>query len=478
MPTYYNGRMICFSESDFIYISGIPGATWTTLQDFINQIGAAGSGNTSYITDAGGAAIDVAGGDGFIRIADTENALLKAFSWAAAIGIAIPADTARYIGIEYNAGAPQVVVKITDTWDWHTEFRLGSVVNEGGTLHILNNPQQVSDSLAHLYERFYECQPLQRANRLGGIIPGETGVRNLTVSAGELYDGLNEFDVGNIDTSGADTFDAYYGDGGGGFNKIAAVSQWDNLQYDGGAGALVALLPSKWGVHWLYIEADNNLVLIYGDGEWSTQAMAEESAAPSTVPLRLQVQGRLIGRIVFQQAAATAADIQDVWEQDFNLNNVTSHLNLTEIGTNTHAQIDAFIAAHGGPVSFYAETLPQEGTASVVFVSLSTPVTITLPKGKKYLINWSCGLATNNVGFPTPECRLLDVTGVSALDKSTEEAAPIAATSFSVTAGMALVDLTLAGVDNVYELDYRKVAGTGSGNVDIKNARISAIEVT
>ena len=387
-----------------VVIEQIGSATFASVQDAINQIGSAGSSSEGYITDAGGGSIDVATGAGFIRVTDSHNSTLKAFDWAASSGVAIPSDTARYVGVEYNAGAPQIVIKTVDSWDWHTEFRLGSVVNEGGTLHILNNPQRLSDGIAHIFERFYECRPLERAARIGGIIAGETGTRNLTVSAGELYDGLNEFDVGGIDTSGADTFDAYYRDGGGGFTKVPGATQWDNLQYDDDSGTLQPLGVSKYGVHWIYIEADNNLILMYGEDEYNTQAAAENSNPPASVPLRLQVHGRLISRIIFQQNAATAIEFQSVFDTQFDPTLVSSHTALSNVTADQHHNED-HAARHKG------------GGADVIDNATTTIAGLMSGPDKLKLDTLAAGDVTtpvrNETGGPLSKHKLIAVVGYS-----------------------------------------------------------------
>lgn len=302
-----------------VSIEKVSGATFDDAQEAIDHFGIAGTSdhNIPHITDAGGGSINVAAGRGYLRNADSHDAPLLAFDWAAAPGLAIPSGSVRYVGVEYNAGAPQVLLKTSDDWDFHTDFRLGSVVNEAGTLHILNGAQLATDFGGHIFERFFETEPYVRTNRFGGLVPADAGTRNLIMSAGGMFDGFTEYSISAIDTSGADTFDYYYRDGVGGWTKQAAQSQWNNTQYDDGSGTLASLSPNRFGVHWLYLEADGNLVLLYGRGNYNTQAGAEAETAPATVPLRVQSHGRLLGRLVFQQNASTAIEVENVWDDVF-----------------------------------------------------------------------------------------------------------------------------------------------------------------
>jgi hypothetical protein len=311
------------NEVSVNFITGSGPTPWDDVQDTINVFGMAGASqlNSPHISDAGGATIDIASGKGVIRTTDSHEGDLYAISWAASTGVAIPTDTTRYIGIEYVAAptGAQIVVKTSDSWNRHSDFRLGTVVNDGGTLHILNNPQYSSDVQARLAHRFYDTRPLERAERIGGIIPGGTG-RYLTVSGGELYDGMNEFPISSIDTSGSDTFDAYYRKSGGGWNVVSGQTQWDNANWDDGTGTLNTLGGAKWAIHWLYIEADSDLVLLYGQGEYSNEGEAAVAPPPSDVPPRIDAHGRLLGRLIFQNeqgGASTYVSMVNVWEQVF-----------------------------------------------------------------------------------------------------------------------------------------------------------------
>jgi hypothetical protein len=334
-----NEAAVSSGDASSVDIAVLGAPPFSNVQDFINQIGSAGSSDDIYITPAGGATVDVAAGHGFIRILNNNNAELQGFEWPALLGTIIPAGTALFFGVDFAGGVPVVVPKANDVWNGHTEFRLGSVVNQDG-IHPLNNPQRISDALADTFHRLYETRPFERANRLGGIIIGELGTRNVSLTLGELYDGLNEFIVGPIDTSAADTFDRYYGDGGVGWTAQLAQTQWNNTQYDDGSG-LLATMTNNWFKNvWFYVEADNNLVLLFGQGQFATLQMAEEQGTPSTVPIRLQTHGRFIGRFVVQKNAATADSIESSFDEDFNTTAVTDHALMGNVTANQHHQED------------------------------------------------------------------------------------------------------------------------------------------
>ena len=295
------------------------------------------------ITDAGGGNIDIAAGNGFFRSTDSHVGLLFELPWSQLLAQAIPSDTIRYIGVEYNAGSPQVIIKTTDVWNRHTEFPLGSVINESGTLHIVNDPLQVSNSISHIIERFYKTDPYKRADRVGGIILGETGTRNVTVTAGELYDRVNKYIISAIDTSGADTFDSYTG----ATLDTAATSQWDNDNYNN-AGVKTSLSVNSYANLWFYVESDGDLVMVYGTAEYISSATAQNESPPSTIPARLQVHGKLIGRIIFQKGAGAATLIESAFTNDFTPSLATSHANLAGLANDDHTQYALLAGRTGG----------------------------------------------------------------------------------------------------------------------------------
>lgn len=307
--------------------------TFETIQEFANFALSTGLINNGggAITDAGGATIDVSAGAGFIKATDSDIAEILFFDWSAASAITIPSNTTRFVGVEYNAGSPQIFIKSADSWDFDTEFPLGAVVNEGGVLHIVDNPWKTADAMTDVIERFYGQMPVERDNRLGGLILSETGTRNIAVTAGKLWDKANEFDITAIDTSVAGSFDRYYRDGSGGFTKQAAQTQWNNTQYDDGDGTLGTMTAGFYANQWFYVSLEDDLLSMYGTNEYASEAEALNEGPPSAVPDRIMEYGRLVGRVVFLKSAASATVVQSAFGVAFTAAVVSDHNNLANV---------------------------------------------------------------------------------------------------------------------------------------------------
>lgn len=258
------------------------------------------------ITDAGGGTVDVSAGEGFIRATASSLATLNFFSWSASSGITIPLNTIKEIGVEYNAGTPQIVMHDDGyLWDNLTEFVIGSVTNDGGVLYINQEEHAVADHAGKMISRAYETTPIARDVVHGGLIIGETGTRNLVLTAGALWLKLRRYPIASINTATGDTFEAYYNRSAYTDVGHTADTQWDNLYYDN-AGTLTALSTNKYGVHWVYVNIDGQLMLIYGTQNANTLALAQAEPPPTTLPLHYRhSEAMLVGQIAFQQGAST-----------------------------------------------------------------------------------------------------------------------------------------------------------------------------
>jgi hypothetical protein len=317
---------------------GVP--TYSTAQHGFRFCGTAGRIDESelVISDAGGGNITCTGGCVTLRTTASESGELKFVNVSALGSTAIPSNTLRYVGVEYNAGSPQIVVRSSDNWDYLTDFPLGQVSNVGGTLFIEQNGREFADQLGRLIRRFRGTRPYERDERTGGLILGETGTRNVTLSTGKLWDRSNDWTIPAFDSSGASRFDRFYRDGAGGWTREASQSQWPNTQYDNNSGTLVTMTASRYANLWFYLSVDGSLRMLYGQNEYTTVAAAIAGSVPASLP-PWGGMSRLIGRMVFQKSASTATQIDTVWTSALTTTaGSADHGALSGLGDDDHTQ--------------------------------------------------------------------------------------------------------------------------------------------
>ncbi|RLG43312.1 MAG: hypothetical protein DRN81_06810, partial [Thermoproteota archaeon] len=96
-----------------ISINYISGATYTSLQDWVDTIQSAGKISGGAITDNGNGTVAVAAGTGFIKTTDSDTGSSKFFDWSQDAAVSLTDNSSNYIYIEYNSGSPQVATATT-----------------------------------------------------------------------------------------------------------------------------------------------------------------------------------------------------------------------------------------------------------------------------------------------------------------------------------------------------------------------------
>ncbi|HEC66965.1 MAG TPA: hypothetical protein ENI23_16945, partial [bacterium] len=272
-------------EASDISMAVVDTPAFTTVQHLQDIFHSSGWISGGVLSDDGSQNIDVTAGEGLIRATDSRTAQLLFNDWPASDTNAISDGAAKFIGVEYNAGSPQIVVKATDTWDFNTDFPLGSVVREGSTLHISQAEHAIGDHANFMIQRLYEVQKFARDNITGGLILGEDGAsRFVTVSTGVIWERLNKFTISAIDTDpggGADDFQTYKHVSGT-FTLTTGVTTWPNTQYDDGTD-LVTMDNNKYANLWFYLEPDGDLVMLYGAAQYNKSSLAELENPPTTI---------------------------------------------------------------------------------------------------------------------------------------------------------------------------------------------------
>ncbi|RLC66057.1 MAG: hypothetical protein DRH97_07090, partial [Chloroflexi bacterium] len=384
LPKYATGTLI----------KEIPTATYRTSQDYFDQTGNAGWVSGGAITDNLDGTVDVAAGTGFIRSTNDDTVPLLSFDWAGSAGVALVDGANNYVYLNYNGGAPIIAVTIVKSAVLDNEnsfFELAEIYREGTTLHITDQKHRAQSVGKYIQQLLHSIAHLRRADSLGGLILGETGTRNPTMSAGVIWAKLTRSDVPAVDTSGADTFDRFYRDGGGDWTRQTAQTQWNNTQYDDGTGVLATINNNRYSVQYFYVESDGHFSSLFGQEQYVSLAGAGDDTPPSSLPPQLEEHALLIGRIIFQESAAVAEEIESAFEQTFGSTGVTDHNNLANLTVGDDHDQYALLSGRTASQTLYgsadiAGEITIAGTSSA-----TTGFTHLEPNGGKVTIGTASG---------------------------------------------------------------------------------------
>lgn len=382
--------------------------TYTTQNDFNNSFGSAGRKTGGVGSDAGSSKVAVTGGTGFIKASDDDNAQLLPFDWAAPADITIPANSSRYIGVEYNAGSPQVVSRTTSTWDYDTDFPLLRVVNDtingAEELYIANTQWWVTDGMTNVIQAIRSFGLVRRDEYVGGMMLSATGTRNIAVSAGRIWAALNDTAFDGLDTAVTGTVEGYWYKAGSGWQS-SDLTQWSKTQWnDVSQTTLQTIDNNKYCNVWVYGEMNATgitIALLYPQAQYNSAAEAESKSAPDNVPAHISQLGMLLGRFIIKQNVDAPVSTQSVFTTKFGTTVVTSHPNLGTLGwtscghTGTASTIAGFAAATGAAAEY---TLSGSGT---VLATNNSPVFTTPTLGAATGTTGLFGATANLTDWPT-----------------------------------------------------------------------------
>ena len=338
---------------DDIFVERIDDPTYHSIQDFINQAWSGGRISGLALSDGGGATVDIAAGTGFIADADDPNARnVLFFDYAGDTTDAIGAGVTKWVYLDYNGGEPTWSLEASDDIDEHDKFLLGWATNEGGTMHVVNAPEHAANFPSMAEHTLREINGFTRADWLGGIILGESGDnnRNISLTEGEIYFGLSEFDISAVDTAAAGTFTRYYRIAGV-WNSQAALTQWPIDTYTDGSD-LQAMGNNRYGVLWWYVDVeDNELIVLYGTSNEVLETLAEAEAPPASPPERVARGAVLVGRYIIQEGETIPELIQSAFDVAFNPAGISDHNQLANLTTGAvHTEYALLAGRSGGQV--------------------------------------------------------------------------------------------------------------------------------
>jgi len=297
--------------------------TYKTLKDWFDAVQSAGVISGGTITDNGDGTVAVSAGTGIIKSTNSDVGENLFFDFAASSSVSVDDNALSYIVIDYNLGTPQITTSTTKTANGHTIFNLGKCYREGAVIDILNSGHRIQDLSKRIQQHHVEMDDIQLVS---GVIVSETGTRNITITAGVLYAGLNRITTDSIDTSGSNTFEHYYYNGSAWVKS--SQTQIDNTQYNDIASGLSTLSNNQYGVHWVYKGTNGGAYVIYGQDSY-TLAEAQSADIPSSLPDHVDNFGALRAKIIIAKNATAFTEVQNIKTANFQAISASDHNELT-----------------------------------------------------------------------------------------------------------------------------------------------------
>ncbi len=171
----------------------------------------------------------------------------------------------------------------------------------------------------------------------GGLAISETATRVINIGSGVVWFGMRRI--------GTDTLVAIAQGGAGVVSELvyhkagvwtdSTITTYSNQRYDNGTD-LVALLPNRYAVNWIYRNVDmKEIDVVLGGGDY-TLAQATASPVPE-VPLFLNDFYVLCGRIIVKNGDNTATSIENVSTTHFSTSSTSNHNDLSNLSYSTAA---------------------------------------------------------------------------------------------------------------------------------------------
>lgn len=320
---YVDDLIAAITDAD-VAMSTIPISTYDNVEDWNTLTQSAGVTSGGDISDGGSGTINIAALTGLIKSTNSEIGVNMFFDLGASTGLALTDESINYVSVDYNAGVPQIIIGTTNTANGHTIFNLGKVFREGTILDILDSGLRVYDLSKRVQQHHVEESGL---HFVSGALVAETGTRNISITAGIMYAGLNRIVTPGIDTSVADTFEYYYYDGAAW--QETDETQIDNLQYNDIATGLATLSNNRYGVHWVYKGTNGNSYVIYGQDSY-TLSEAQGVQPPASIPSHVSEMGVIRARILIQKSATVFTEIDNA-SGEFTGTSPSDHNELTNL---------------------------------------------------------------------------------------------------------------------------------------------------
>jgi hypothetical protein len=374
----------------------------------------------------------------------------------------------NYIVANYNSGSPviQVITNlalINDT----TIIRVFDIYRQGTILHVLEWDQLGDAQTSKIHMSIVNTQ--RQRPEPGGLGLGEAATRLITVGSGTVWTGAVPTVLASFNSSTNTLQFAYHVAGAWTFSN---VTQYNNTQYDDGTH-LQTTPGAKYVVNFVYrsVGTDTECFYVLG-GQAYTLLQAQASQPPGSLPSVISSHCILVGRIIVQQGASTATQVDSAFATLFTPSASVDHNSLSNI--------------QGGTSNEYYHLTSAEytGTGTGNFVrasgpSIATP-TFTTSATFPFLTSGRVPFSTTG-GSITDSASFTFNSGTGALSATSFVGSGASLTGFTssqITTALGFTPINKAGDTGIGNLSMSALTattGTFSGTITqvASDARIS-----
>ena len=301
-------------DASDIPLAEIGTATYDDIYDWANNTQSAGIISGFAVSDSGSGEIDIAAGTGILKTSDSDIGANVFFDYAGTTNVALTDNSTNWVYIDYNSGTP--TAGVTTDWtglDLHTQIIIGKVYRAGTAVHFNDTKQALYDLARVIMQRQFEVDGAVRAS---GMVLTTTN-QYVELTAGAYYEALSRNSITSKDTDpggDGDSF-SYWHQNGGTWTEVTTQTQIDNTQYNDTTSGLATLTNNRYGVHWVFVDHDDHLNIVYGIGDYLLAAA--DAAQLPTIPTILSDFGILIGKIVIKKSDTATTSTESAFTEQF-----------------------------------------------------------------------------------------------------------------------------------------------------------------
>lgn len=236
-------------------------------------------------------------------------------------------NTNSYLVVDYNNGNPIYKIIASNTLiNESTIVPVYTFYRIDNTVMYLNWDRLGIGLSNKMHQRFVFTRRFERES---GLALSESTGRVVTIGSGVVWYGAVRNTLQTV-VSNVDGCHLHYHVGG--VYTFTDVTQYNNTQYDNGTN-LVGLSPNRYTVNWIYrnVEDGKHMEILLGDAQYNSVAAAIEAQPRPDLPDVIKSNCILIGRIIVQRNATTAANIASAFDVTFVSVPVNNHNDLSEI---------------------------------------------------------------------------------------------------------------------------------------------------